>query len=184
MTLPTLLLLFGIGFLAAAARAIFLHLRYQVRRRRALVVWPAERQPFYRMQLGLAVALGVLLVYNLAVRRPPFETLFGEAMMFLYYACAVPLTARIQRGLYEDGVWTDRGGFVKYTRVGGIAWRDGVTPVLLLLAEGGGTARALAVPGHHYGEVRRILRDLIARHVIRLGGHGLDLGVRDEREDA
>jgi hypothetical protein len=40
------------------------------------------------------------------------------------------------------------------------------------------------VPGRHYGAVRRLLRDLIAQNTIRLAGHGLDLGVKDEREDA
>jgi hypothetical protein len=183
MPLPRLLLLFGIGFLAATARALYLHLEYWRRRSSAPLVWPAPRPPFYRMQVGIAAALGLMLVYNAFFRLPPIETLFGEAMMFAYYACAVPLNARIQRGFYRDGVWSDRG-FVKYARIGGIAWREQKDPVLLLVAEGGGTARSLVVPGQHYGAVRRLLRDLIARHDIHLAGHGLDLGVKDEREDA
>jgi hypothetical protein len=183
MGLPRLLLLFGIGFLAASTRALYLHVQYWRRRRAGLLLWPAPRPPFYAMQVGIAGALALLLVYNLAFRLPPFETLFGEAMMFLYYAYAVPIVARIQRGFYRDGVWSDRG-FVKYERIGGIAWRDAKDPVLLLVAQGGGTARSLVVPGRHYGAVRRLLRDLIARHAIRLSGHALDLGGRDEREDA
>jgi hypothetical protein len=184
MTLPRLLFLFGVGFLLANARAMLLHLQYWRRRRHALLVWPGRRPPFYGMQVGIAVALGLLIVYNLAFRvQLPPETLFGEGMMFLYYAYAVPMTARIQRGFYRDGIWSDTG-FVKYARIGGIAWREAKEPVLLLVAEGGGTARSLVVPGPHYGAVRRLLRDLIAQRTIRLAGHGLDLGVKDEREDA
>lgn len=183
MTLPRLLFLFGVGFLVANARALLLHVTYWRRRRRALLVWPGRRPPFYGMQIGIAVALGLLLVYNLFFRLPPPETLFGEGMMFLYYAYAVPMSARIQRGFYGDGVWSDRG-FVAYRGIGGLAWREGKEPVLLLAAEGGGTARSLQVPGPQYGAVRRLLRDLIAQHAIRLAGHGLDLGVKDEREDA
>jgi hypothetical protein len=184
MTLPRLLLLFGVGFLAATARAVYLHLRYLSRRRGALLLWPGQKPPFFGMQIGIAVALGLLLAYNLAFRQlPPVETLFGEAMMFLYYAYAVPMTARIPRGVYADGVWSDRA-FVRFASIGGISWREGKDPVLLLATEGGGTARTLTVPGQHYGAVRRLLRDLISEHRIRLSGHGLDLGVKDEREDA
>ncbi len=184
MPLPRLLLLFGIGFLAATARALYLYGQYWRRRASASLVWTAPFPPFYRMQVGIAAALAVMLVYNAFFRQlPPIETLFGEAMMFLYYGSAVPLTARIQRGFYRDGIWSDRG-FVKFAKIGGIAWREEKEPVLLLVAEGGGTARSLVVPGRHYGAVRRLLRDLIAQHAIRLSGHGLDLGVKDEREDA
>jgi hypothetical protein len=184
MTLPRLLFLFGIGFLLANARAMLLHLQYWRRRRHALLVWPGRRPPFYGMQVGIAAALGLLIVYNLAFRvQLPPETLFGEGMMFLYYAYAVPMTARIQRGFYKDGVWSDRG-FVPYRGIGGLTWREGKDPLLLLAAQGGGTARSLLVPGQYYGAVRRILRDLIGQHAIRLSGHGLDLGVKDEREDA
>ncbi len=183
MLLPRLLLLFGIGFLIANLRAVLQHLQYWRRRRSALLLWPGQRPPFLGLQVGIAVALGLLLVYNLFFRLPPRETLFGEAMMFIYYAYAVPMSARIQRGFYREGVWTDRG-FVSYGRIGGLTWREGKDPVLLLAAESGGTARSVLVPGQQYGAVRRILRDLISQHVIRLSGHGLDLGLKDEREDA
>jgi hypothetical protein len=183
MGLGRLLLFFGVGFLIANARAILLHIQYWRRRRRALLVWPGPRPPFYVMQLGIAAALGLLLAFNLIFRLPPPETLFGEGMMFVYYAYAVPMSARIQRGFYGDGVWSDRT-FIPYRGIGGIAWREGRDPVLLLAAEAGGTARSLLVPGQHYGAARRLLRDLIAQHAIRLSGHGLGLGVKDEREDA
>jgi len=178
-----LLLLFGIGFLTANVRALAQHVQYVQRRRTALLTWTGRRPPLYGMQLGIAVALGLLLAFNLLVRLPSPETLFGEGMMFVYYAYAVPLGARIERGFYRDGAWADRG-FMPYARVDAVAWREGKDPVLLLASSGGGSARRLTVPGQHYGAARRILRDLIATHVIRPAGHGLDLGVKDEREDA
>ena len=43
-------------------------------------------------------------------------------MMFVYYGYLLPLSTRIGRGLYQDGVWTD-SGFMRYTDIGGLAWK-------------------------------------------------------------
>jgi hypothetical protein len=43
-------------------------------------------------------------------------------------------------------------------------------------------ARPLNVPGHLYGQARRLLRDRIQTHDINIGGAGLDLGTRDDRD--
>ena len=40
----------------------------------------------------------------------------------------LPLSTRIARGLYADGIWTDTG-FMPYEQIGGISWRDGEPPV-------------------------------------------------------
>ena len=56
--------------------------------------------------------------------------------------------------------------------------------MLLLASRNGRSAVRLSVPGHHFGAVRRLLRDLISRHDISLGDTGLHLGLKDEREDA
>ena len=56
--------------------------------------------------------------------------------------------------------------------------------MLVLASRSGQSAARLAVPGHLFGAVRRLLRDLIARHDISLGDTGLRLGLRDERDDA
>ena len=45
-------------------------------------------------------------------------------MMFVYYGYLLPLSTRITRGLYADGVWTD-SGFMPYAEIGGISWREG-----------------------------------------------------------
>jgi hypothetical protein len=178
-----LLLLFGVGFLAANLLGLAEQVRYWRRRRTALLTWPGARPPLFQLQVGIGVALGLLFAYDLLASPGALEQKFGVGMMFVYYAAIVPMAARIERGFYRDGVWSDRR-FVRYSHVGAITWRETEAPVLLLVARHGQTATQLAVPGDLFGAVRRLLRDLIARHDIHLGETGLRLGLRDERDDA
>ena len=101
--------------------------------------------------------------------------------MFLYFALMVPLTRRIERGLYADGIWAENG-FVPYGQIGGLAWREGEPLTLVLVSRLRQMARPLIVPSVHYGAVRRLLRDKIAAHDIAVGVAGLDLG-GDDRKD-
>jgi hypothetical protein len=103
-------------------------------------------------------------------------------MMFVYFGYAVPLTRRIGRGFYADGVWSEHG-FIPYHEIGGIAWREGEPITLLLVPRFKQLARSLTVPQRHYGAVRRLLRDKIGAHDIMFAGESLDLGGHDERED-
>jgi hypothetical protein len=154
--------------------------RYLRRRRQAVLVWPGRRPPLSGIVPLLAVSLGCLLVANLLLHRAPSQ-LFGEGMMFLYFGCAVPLTRRIGRGFYADGVWAENG-FMPYQHIAGIAWREGEQLTLLLISRLKQMARPLIVPTAYYGAVRRLLRDKIAAQDIQFSGAGLDLG-HDERED-
>lgn len=178
-----LLLFFGVSFLAANLVGLVEQVRYWRRRRTALLTWPGRRPPYFQMQVGIGVALGLLFLYNLLLRPGAAEQTFGVGMMFVYYAGILPASTRIERGFYRDGVWSDRR-FVRYSRIGAISWHDGVEPVLLLAARRGRTAARLVVPGHLLGAVRRLLRDLIGRHDIDLADTGLHLGLRDQRDDA
>ena len=65
--------------------------------------------------------------------------------MFVYFAYAVPLTRRISRGFYADGVWAENG-FIPYHQIGGIAWRQGEPPTLLLISRFKEMARPLPCP--------------------------------------
>jgi hypothetical protein len=133
------------------------------------------------MALGLGVVLGVLVFYKLIVLH---RQAFGETMMFLYYAYMQPLSRRIGRGFYEDGIWADTE-FIPYQQVGGISWREGEHRVtLIVISRLRNLARRLTVPGDQYGAARRILRDKIGDHAIQLGGAGLNLGAHDDREHA
>jgi hypothetical protein len=105
-------------------------------------------------------------------------------MMFLYYAFMVPLSRRIGRGFYADGIWAD-SSFIPYNEVGGISWREGEHDVtLVVISRLRNLARRLRVPGDKYGAARRILRDKIGDHEINFSGTGLDLGIHDERDEA
>ena len=107
---------------------------------------------------------------------------FGELMMFVYFGYMLPLSQRITRGLYRDGIWTD-SGFLAYQQIGGIAWREGAAPTLLIISRVRAMARRLEVPPTVLAEVRRILRDQISSHAIEMDeGPGLHLGSRDARD--
>ena len=178
-----LLLIFGVGFLAANLHGLAQQALYWRRRRTALLTWPGARPALFRMQVAVGAVSGLLLAYNLLLRQGAAEQAFGVGMMFVYYAGVVPLSARIERGFYRDGVWSERR-FVGYVHIGALTWREEPGPVLLLAFRNGRSAVRLAVPGNHFGAVRRLLRDLIGRHVIHLEDAGLHLGLKDEREDA
>jgi hypothetical protein len=175
------LLLLGLGFLIANARLVLDYRRYRQRRRRALLIWPSPRPPQYGIGLGIGVTMGFLVFYKVVVLR---TQAFGEIMMFAYYAYLMPLSRRIGRGFYEDGIWADTA-FIPYNEVGGISWREGEHNVsLVVISRLRNLARRLAVPLEHYGAARRLLRDKIGEHEIHFSGTGLDLGARDERDEA
>jgi hypothetical protein len=178
-----LLLLFGVGFLVANLAGLVEQLQYWRRRRSALLTWRARRPPAFHLQLGIGGVLALLLLFDVIVRPSAVQQIFGVGMMCLYYACIVPVSARIERGFYRDGVWSDRR-FVPYRAIGAISWRDDPAPTLVLASRRGQRAARLEVPPHQLGAVRRLLRDLIGRHDLSLGETGLHLGLRDERDDA
>jgi hypothetical protein len=175
------LLLIGAGFLVANARLAIDLLRFRRRRRSALLTWSPPPPPNYRLSLTLAFVLGVLMVFKVFYLR---RQAIGEVMMFLYFGLLVPMTRRIGRGFYADGIWAD-SDFVPYNDVGGISWREGENTVALLLTSRlRNLARRLTVPTAHYGAARRLLRDKIGDHEIHFSGTGLDLGAHDERDEA
>ncbi len=176
-----LLILLGAGFLVANTRLVVEYATFLKRRRGALLTWKGPNPPYYGFALALGVTLGVLVFYKLVYTR---QQAFGESMMFLYYAYLMPLTRRIGRGFYEDGIWAD-STFIPYNEVGGISWREGEHTVsLIVISRLKNLARRLAVPVEHYGAARRLLRDKIGQREIHFSGTGLDLGARDERDEA
>jgi hypothetical protein len=174
-----LLVLLGFGFLVANTRLALQYLQYRKRvRSGALLTWLGPRPPYYAMALAIGVALGLLLMINLYERRT--DPLFGEGMMFLYYAYLFPLSRTIRRGFYEDGIWADTI-FIPYSEVGGVSWREGEHSVtLIIISRLRNLARRLTIPGDKYGAARRLLRDKIGEHEISFSDT-LDLGEHDER---
>lgn len=178
---PRLLLLFGFGFLVANIKLGASLLAYRRRMRSALLVWPGEKPKYYGFSLALGVILGLLLMVEAFVLYRSPRSLFGEAMMFLYYGYTFPLSTRIRRGFYGDGIWSD-SGFMKWSEISAVSWKEQPTVTLVLISHVQSIARRLQVPGHLYGQARRLLRDRIQTHDIHMGGAGLDLGARDERD--
>jgi hypothetical protein len=179
--LNSVLLLLGVGFLFANARLLFEYFTYLKRRSTALLIWPSPKPPYYGTALMIGGALGFLVLCKVVFLR---QFAFGEEMMFVYYAGLIPLSRRISRGFYEDGIWADTR-FIPYNEVGGISWREGEHQItLIVISRLRGLARQLIVPVENYGAARRLLRDKIAAHDIHFTGTGLDLGDRDERDQA
>ena len=191
--LPQILLVLGVGFLIANLRFGLELLRWARRRSTALITWQGKKPPHFGLSLGIGVMLGILLLVKayLASRQTRVvsewlnlfaRNAFGELMMFVYFGYMLPLSTRIARGLYADGIWTD-SGFMPYAQVGGIKWREGDTPTLVIISRLKALARSLEVPSKYLGEVRRILRDKISSHTIEMDeGPGLHLGTRDARD--
>jgi hypothetical protein len=178
---PRLLLLFGFGFLVANLKLGASLVAYRRRMRSALLVWPGDKPRYYGFSLALGVILGLLLMVEAFVLHRSPRSIFGEAMMFLYYGYTFPLSTRIRRGFYGDGVWSD-SGFMKWSEISAVSWKEQPKVTLVLISHVQSIARRLEVPGHLYGQARRLLRDRIQTRDIHIGGAGLDLGARDDRD--
>jgi hypothetical protein len=180
--LPQLLFVFGLGFLIANVKVTADLVRFQTRKSSALLIWQNPKPRFYGFALALGAFLGLLVVIKIFILgRTPGE-LFGEVMMFLYFGYAVPLSTRIARGFYQDGIWSD-SGFMPWGQISAVSWKEEDEDVtLVVISHFKSIARRLQVPGHLYGQARRVLRDKIKAHDIHIGGAGLDLGSRDEQD--
>ena len=175
-----ILLVIGLGFLVANTLQLVEYARFLKRRGGALLVWPPPRPKNEGLGLALGVILGILVLVKFWTRQPTFS----ETMMLVYFAGMLPLRQQIRRGFYEDGIWADTS-FIPYHEVGGISWREGEHQVtLIVISRLRNLARRLIVPGDKYGAARRLLRDKIGEHEIHFSGTGLDLGARDERDEA
>lgn len=180
--LSAILLVLGFGFLAANVRLSLQVIRYLRLRRSALLTWPGRKPPFYGLVLTLGVTLGILVFVKLAVQERPPRDVFGEGMMFVYYGYLVPLSRRIGRGFYKDGIWSE-SGFVPYWKIDGLRWKEGEELTLVVIDRVRKLARLLVVPEPLYGAARRVLRDRLATHEIHFAGKSFDLGEHDERDD-
>ena len=180
--LPQLLLGIGVFFLIVNLRVLVQLVRFRRIRSSALLTWRAGAPPFYRLFLLAAAILAVVIVCKLAYLKLPPRDVFGESMMLVYYSYAQPLSLKIGRGFYQDGIWAE-GGFVRYSEIGGLTWREGEQITLVMMYRMRNFAQRLVVPDSYYGAARRLLRDKIAAHDIHFTGKTFDLGLHDERDD-
>ena len=180
--LPQLLFVFGLGFFIANVKVTTDLLRFLTRKSSALLIWENPKPRHYGFALALGAILGLLVVIKIFLLGRSPQELFGEVMMFLYFGYAVPLSTRIARGFYQDGVWSD-SGFMPWGQIEAVSWREDVDNVtLVLVSHFKNIARRLEVPGHLYGEARRVLRDKVKTQDIHMGRSGLDLGSRSDED--
>ncbi len=175
-----LLATIGVGFLVANLRIGFQLVRFRSLQPSALLTWPGRKPAHPRLLIAIGMMLGTIIVVKILKQHR--TDIFGETMMLLYYVYLGPLTMRIGRGFYRDGVWLD-SGFMPYEAIGGLSWREEPQPTLVVLPRMRRLAKLLTVPPEHYGEARRLLREKIHGHDIHFTGKALDLGAHDERED-
>ena len=136
------------------------------------------------MVLGLLLAYDIIdLMRTARSSRPLAPQLFGISMMFVYYGYLVPLSRRIGRGFYADGIWSETG-FVPYWKIGAVSWREGEEIALVIVSRLRNLARRLVVPGVHYAAARRLLRDKIAAHDIQLMQRGWSWAPTTSDDDA
>jgi hypothetical protein len=175
--LTVVLLAFGGYFGVLLVGGLLRYLRFRRVRRTALLTWP--ERPSAR--LPLLVALGLLAagvaVLNGGMQRPLSHVL-SQAVMASYFLLMTPLLARIQPGLYRDGVWAE-GGFLPYAEIGRLAFFETPEIMLVLLPKGGwrGVFKLL-VPPNEYPAVRRLLEEQIRARVLRIEEGILGLGER------
>ena len=109
------------------------------------------------------------------------KTLLGEAMMSVYYVLAVPLSIEDRPRLLPGRHLVGHRLHARGARSRRCHGRRRGPPLLILISHLKSIARHAQVPGHLYGQARRVLRDKVQAHDIHIGGAGLDLGSRDER---
>jgi len=174
---PRVLLLFGIGFLIANVIVALELVRFHRNKRTALLIWSRPKPRYYWANLLLGVILGLLIIAEVLLKRPTYS-LFGEAMMFVYYIGLYPLRARIPRGFFANGVWSD-SAFMRWSDISGVSWKEEKRVTLILISKARNLARRLDVPSAQYGEARRLLKDRVKAHDLNIGSVGLDLGSRE-----
>ena len=142
----------------------------------------ARSRRYYSFSLALGVVLGILLIIEAFVLKRSPRSIFGEAMMFIYYGYMFPLSTQIAPRFLSGRRLVGQRLHELVRDLGGVVEGRGLPLTLVLISHVKSIARRLDVPGPLYGQARRLLRDRVQAHDIHMGGAGLDLGARDERD--
>lgn len=166
LALTVILLGLAVYFSVLVARVLLGYLRFRKLWPTALITWPVRRPPHLRFLLGLGVVSLAVAVLNSTMQRPLYHV-YSQAIMAAYFIVMVPLAARIQLGLYRDGVWADTG-FLPYRNIGRMAFVEEPEIVLMLVPRGGSGACRLPVPAAEYGAVRKLLEEKVRARELRV----------------
>ena len=166
-TLLTLILLaLAIYFSVLVARSLSSYLLFRRIRGTALVTWPMRRPGHFPFLLALGFVSAGVAVLNSYLQRP-FHHVYSQGVMAAYFVLFVPLSTRIQRGFYRDGVWADTG-FLPYGKIARLAFVERPEIVLVLVPRSRSGALRLPVPASEYGAVRRVLEDKIRERAVNM----------------
>jgi hypothetical protein len=156
----------AVYFSVLLARGTWGYLQFRRVRPTALVTWRAPRpgNAGFLQILGVT-ALGVAALQAWFGR--PFHHVYAQLATAAYFMVLVPLCGNIRLGLYRDGVWA-ADGFLAYSDIGRMAFREGKEIVLTLLPRGGSRPFRLPVPPDEYGAVRKLLEEKIRQHVLNM----------------
>lgn len=164
--LTVVLLALAVYFSVLVARSLGHYLLFRRIRRTALVTWTARRPAYFPFVLVLGLVSAGVAVLNSYLQRP-FHHVYSQGVMATYFMVMVPLTTRIQRGFYRDGVWSD-AGFLRWGNIGRLAFVEQPEIVLVMVPRRGSGAIRLAVPPAEYGAVRKVLEDKIRERAVHM----------------
>jgi hypothetical protein len=103
--------------------------------------------------------------------------------MTVYFLAMGPLLARIRRGVYRDGVLSDRG-FVAWGCVSRLAFIEIGEIALVMIVRGRPRAFRLSIPPGEYGAVRKAVEERMRRGELRVDPALLGLGLAEGGSDA
>jgi len=158
----------GAYFSVLLVRDVLGYLSFRRRKATALLTWRGHRPAHFPLLVSLGVLSLAVAILNLSLARPVHHV-YSQAVIAVYFIVMVPLSARIQRGFYRDGVWAE-AGFLPYRKIDRFAFLERPELVLVLLPRGKlwGSYR-LPIPPGEYGAVRKILEEMSRAHIVNVG---------------
>jgi hypothetical protein len=172
----------GVYFTVLLVRGGWLYARYLRLLPTAEVTWPARRQRYGGLLIGLGVLAAAVTLLNARLGRP-LHHVYGQAAMTVYFLALGPLLARIRRGVYRDGVLSDRG-FTAWGRISRLAFIEAGEIALVLIVRGTGIAVRLSIPPSEYGAVRKAVVEKLRSGELRVDPAVLGLESAQHGDDA
>jgi hypothetical protein len=167
----------GIYFSVLVVRGLSAYRMFRRVRPTALLTWRIRSpRAMAVLLLGLGVVNAGFAMKN-GYARQPIHHVYSHGIMAAYFMVVSPLLARIHPGLYQGGVWSERG-FLPYGKIGRLAFRESPEIVLVLVPRGGGGSFRLRVPPGEYGAVRKVLEEKIRARVLNVDSGILGLEER------
>ena len=157
IALTLVLLGMGLYFAVLTGRGLLAYVRFRRVRPTALLTWPCPRPPHLRLLLVLGAVSGFVTLLNANLGRP-WPHVAAQLVMTFYFVVMVPLSLRVEWGLYADGVWAD-AGFLRYADVRQLSFRDAGPILLVLLPRHGAVPFRMLVPPSEYGAVRKLIAE-------------------------